>query len=586
MMDNVALYSMRKTLFIILFFTQFLFSKEIIDAKNITDIQLLLDYNSIARDIDNKTDKAEFYSDISFILYTTTLNLQDETKDILSQYTVLINDLEKRLNIENTAISYSLGAPIIESHFKPISINRQTLKNNSHDKQAELMRGQYFRLLRYSEKIIAVCDERIDELLTLLDETSIDRLYNGDDLDKHIVVMNFSNLSNDKKYDKFISTFSDIIINRYKNRDDISVMYSGSIEPDLRNIIDGGSNTRLLIDGSFLIDGYDININFKIYDVSDWSLKINQSLSCDIRDINCVYDNFLWHIKNSVDPLIFNKIYDDFSDDEKKIIKKEDLDKSMISDKDGNLFSVLLEDFVVQQDYSFDINYRDIGIGNDSDSKSQTFDLSNYPGGVQNKQDLSNSLVNILYDFLLKPYKISIDKLDMAPNEYDNNYIDLLIPVSYSIKRSDLKKLIKKFPYNTLDSRDDIYIIEFLYHDYLFERKTIKSLSQNKDELFPVLFFTNRDGNIQKIIIDSWDTKYDHLLFGEYDVSRINSFSPLFSVIQSDKNMNLNITKKKQDITYKVTMPVSVLDNYTRMTVKLFTRAQLDSYLPISELKF
>ena len=93
-------------------------------------------------------------------------------------------------------------------------------------------------------------------------------------------------------------------------------------------------------------------------------------------------------------------------------------------------------------------------------------------------------------------------------------------------------------------------------------------------------------GNIQKIIIDSWDTKYDHLLFGEYDVSRINSFSPLLSVIQSDKNMNLNITKKEQEITYKVTMPVSVLDNYTRMTVKLFTRAQLDSYLPISELKF
>ena len=174
----------------------------------------------------------------------------------------------------------------------------------------------------------------------------------------------------------------------------------------------------------------------------------------------------------------------------------------------------------------------------------------------------------------------------MTPNEYDNNYIDLLIPVSYSIKRSDLKKLIKNFPYNTLDSRDDIYIIEFLYHDYLFDRKTIKSLSQNKDELFPVLFFTNRDGNIQKIIIDSWDTKYDHLLFGEYDVSRINSFSPLLSVIQSDKNMNLNISKKKQGIHYKVTMPVSVLDNYTRMTVKLFTRAQLDSYLPISELKF
>ena len=577
---------MKKTLFIILFFIQFLFSEEIIDAKSITDIELLLDYNNTAKDFDNKIDKANFYSDVSFVLYTTTLNLQDETKDILSQYTTLINDLEKRLDIENTAISYNLGAPIMESHFKPISINRKTLKSNSHNKQAGLMKDQYLRLSRYSQKIISVCEERIDELLALLGETSIDRLYNGDNLDKHIVVMGFSNLSNDKKYDKFISTFSDIIINRYKNRDDISVMYSGSIEPDLRNVIYGESNTRLLIDGSFLIDGYDININFKVYDVNDWSLKINESLSCDIRDINCVYDNFLWHIKNSVDPLIFNNIYDDFSNNEKKVIKKEDLDKSMISDRDDNLFSVLLEDFVIQKDYSFDINYKDMGIDNDSNSKTQSFDLKNYPGGVQNKQDLSNSLINILQDFLLNPYEISIDKLEMIPNEYDNNYIDLLIPVSYSIKRRDLKKIIKKFPYNTLDSRDDIYIIEFLYHDYLFDRESIKSLSQNKRDLFPVLFFTNRDGNIQKIVIDSWDTKYDHLLFGDYDVSRINSFTPLFSVIQSDKNMNLNISQKKKEIDYKVTMPISVLDNYTRMTVKIFTRDQLDNYLPITELKF
>ena len=50
--------------------------------------------------------------------------------------------------------------------------------------------------------------------------------------------------------------------------------------------------------------------------------------------------------------------------------------------------------------------------------------------------------------------------------------------------------------------------------------------------------------------------------------------------------MNLNINPNKEKIDYKVTMPVSVLDNYTRMTVKIFTREELDNYLPISELKF
>ena len=44
---------MKKTLFIILFFIQFLFSEEIIDAKSITDIELLLDYTEQIRGLDS-----------------------------------------------------------------------------------------------------------------------------------------------------------------------------------------------------------------------------------------------------------------------------------------------------------------------------------------------------------------------------------------------------------------------------------------------------------------------------------------------------------------------------------------------------
>ena len=106
------------------------------------------------------------------------------------------------------------------------------------------------------------------------------------------------------------------------------------------------------------------------------------------------------------------------------------------------------------------------------------------------------------------------------------------------------------------------------------------------NELFPVLFFSDRDGNIQKIVIDSWDSKYDNLLFGDYDVSRVHSFSQMFSVIESNKNMYLNITRGDRKVNYKITMPISILDNYTRLTVKLFSREKLDKYLPVSELKF
>ena len=68
-------------------------------------------------------------------------------------------------------------------------------------------------------------------------------------------------------------------------------------------------------------------------------------------------------------------------------------------------------------------------------------------------------------------------------------------------------------------------------------------------------------------------------------ISRLKTLQ-LYNLIGSDKDIHLNINKKTTDITYKVTMPVSVLDNYTRLTVKVFKRSDLDAYLPISQFKF
>ena len=50
-----------------------------------------------------------------------------------------INNLEERLNIKQTSISYSLGAPLINTHFKQIPINRKNLKNNLHYNQVDLI---------------------------------------------------------------------------------------------------------------------------------------------------------------------------------------------------------------------------------------------------------------------------------------------------------------------------------------------------------------------------------------------------------------------------------------------------------------
>ena len=580
---------MIRLFFTIFFLVQAAFSAEeyfLVDTLD-SDIQTLLDYDKNSQKIFTKIEKVNFFNNTSFLLYDKTLNLQDNTKDMLIQYSALINNLEERLEVEQTSISYSLGAPLINIHFKQIPINRKNLKNNLHYNQTESLKEQYLQLVRYYYKITDVCEKRVDELLSLLDKSSLNRLFDNPVSNKHIIVMNFNNTSNNEKYDKLISVFPDMIINRYQNREDVTVTYSGSIEPDLRKIIKSDNeDIKFLIDGSFVIDGFDIKINFKIYDINDWSLKGNQNLSCDIRDIDCVYDSFLWNIKTSVDPLVLFEDYDDFNKDANKIINRIELDSIDISKRSQNLFEPLLEDFAVQKDYSFDINYKDMDINESESIKTQAFDLSKYPNGIQTRKELLADLINKLDNFLINPYQISIGELDMDLNQTDNSYVDLNVLITYSFKKRDFEKLIKKMPYNTLKSKDESYTIEFLNDNYLFDNQSINSFNKHENELFPVLFFTNKEGNVQKIIIDSWDYKYDNLLFGDYDVDRIDNFMQLYSVIKSGDNMHFNINKKEMTISYDITMPVSVLDNYTQLTVKIFSRSDLDDYLPINQLKF
>ena len=301
------------------------------------NIDKLLNYDKISDKISNKTEKAIFYQSVAFSLYQKTLNFELKTKNIISEYAELIKNLEDRLGIQNTIISYNLSSPVFNVHFSTSSVNRKTLKSNFHYNELESIKNQYLKLLRYHDNIINICENRITELLELLDKTSIDRLYNDIAIEKHILVMNFTNLSNIDKYDKLINTFPDMIVNRYKDRDDIVVLHSGNIDPDL-TVSSSSSSDRFLVDGSFSIEGYNIRINYKMYAVDSWDLYSNETILCDIRDSECVYDNFLWHIEQVIDPLIKSYPYDDFSDNNtKKIIHKGIASLSEIK-KNDNLF--------------------------------------------------------------------------------------------------------------------------------------------------------------------------------------------------------------------------------------------------------
>tara|TARA_B100002051_G_C16744555_1_gene646608 strand:- start:5542 stop:7275 length:1734 start_codon:yes stop_codon:yes gene_type:complete len=556
------------------------FSSPYLKDSTLNNTDQLLNYDSISKVIKNNYDKAIFFQAVSYHIYKNTLNIEQETIKLVDNYSNLINDLENRLGIQPTKISYNLGSPGYKTHFIFKTINRKLIKSNFYLTHVENLKNQYLSFLRYRSELINLCESRISELINELDNSSIDKIYGDLGLDKQIILMNFTNISNFEKYDNFSNIFPEIIMNRYKNRDDIYVDYSGKISPDTNTLSINNLN-KFLLDGSFNIKGNTIMINYKLYSISDWSLLINKSQECDIRDTNCIYDTFLWNLEQSINPLLKGVPYNDFSNEDKTVIIK----KNKTDNKD-ELFNKILDDFVVQKDYDFNIDFKGMDIGDNSQFNTKEFDFKNHPKSVSSRTEKTNKLLQIFSDFMLNPYNINIGNIEMNVNKSDNAYVDLNVPVSYSVKENDFKKSLKNFKYNNQKNKPNINIYEFLYENYRFQDIQLQDLYSNSSEVFPVLFFTDVNGNIQKIIIDSWDTRYENLYFGDYDVSRYEIFNQLFSVIESNNGFLFHLKNKEFNTNYKLTMPISVLDNYTKLTIKLFSRKELDKYLPITELKF
>ena len=426
------------------------------------DIQSILNFESLSQKYTSKAEKIDYYEDVSISIYDKTLNLEKYTKEMIIEYTSLINSLEDRLNIENTSISYNLGAPIIDIHYKQISRNRKNIKNNFHLTQAKSLKEQYLKLIRYYYRTIDLCEKRIDNLLSMLDKSSLDRLIEDITIEKHLIVMNFNNVANNEKFENLTSVFPDMIIKRYKGRKDVQVNHSGKIEPDLRKIQSLDNNIdKYLIDGDFFVDGYSITVNLKVYDVNNWVLLKSDMLKCDIRDLDCIYDNFLWKLKNIVDPILNYELYDDFSDNQKKTISKLKLDSIDISKRNENLFAPLLEDFAVQKDYSFDIKYKDLEIGQAQGLETQTFDLSKHPNGILTRRELQKNLFEKLNVFFDDPYKIDIGNLNMNLNDTDPSYVNLDVDITFNIDKRAFEKNIKKMPYNNLKVVKKVIFLNF-----------------------------------------------------------------------------------------------------------------------------
>ena len=100
-----------------------------------------------------------------------------------------------------------------------------------------------------------------------------------------------------------------------------------------------------------------------------------------------------------------------------------------------------------------------------------------------------------------------------------------------------------------------------------------------KIQLMPVIFFNSRIGEVQFIILDSWNEKYSQLELQQIPILLEDQFKPLFALTPGADHIQLNLDVSSQRVTYHFSIPDEQIGDYTKVTVKFMKEEELDELL-------
>lgn len=395
-----------------------------------------------------------------------------------------------------------------------------------------------------------------------------------------IYLMEFENMQNDFTNSHLKEALPDLIKENYKFREDIQVEYAGDIRPYLKPTDLGEVNSirGLIINGRFQTINDEFFVEFEAYDIQDWKRLVSRRIFCPVHDIICVHDGFLMAIEKSISPFLTNALDIDATISNLEQYPKREIPKSHDLDSDSNNGN--LENLNNLNEEGLD----ELGTGQKQgqygDRYYREFNFAEIsPDPNFAKKQNSESLITILDQILTNPYNVLIGELSLYPDPERYGYMRGEIPITYSVRSALTQELFTSLPHDKLMDANGNVILQFPNSSFIFDELLLEKLALMKYQLMPVIFFNNRIGGIQFIILDSWKEKYKYLEFQKISMITENQFKPLFALTPGSDNIQLNLDVSSQEVEYNFSIPHEAIGDYTKVTVKFMPEVELDALL-------
>ena len=394
-----------------------------------------------------------------------------------------------------------------------------------------------------------------------------------------IYLIKFDNIQNDKVTEWLRDGFLDLVREELIKNEGIQIKDHADLERVMNNRTllrrDRSRQRDLLLLGKYDRQLDEMKIRVQLVDIATWEELDKRSLTGSHQDISSLSNRLVETVHTMLMPLLPIKKDPTLSASQYRTYGMPDLAQELTKSIDHGID--LLEE-------SMDLVTGAKGIPTDTDpdiTGEWVLDLNVDNQEQENQENDVNTrmLIQVLENLTTSPYKVTLSKPRFEYDTENDDQMNVVLPVTYSLKEHIIKDMLTSLPYSGLRQEGSFTVFMFDKEKFNFPADLRERLRTGAHRVIPVVRFFNDEGEIVVVIVDTpeayWHSKTSkNVLF-----IPTHHFSPLIDFTVGGWSLQIAMETVKISVDYTFTMSLGKIQQLGKVSLKFIPETELGGFL-------
>jgi len=402
----------------------------------------------------------------------------------------------------------------------------------------------------------------------------------------NLYLIKFDNIQDDKAVEWLRDGFPDLIREEFIKNNDIKLRNQSDLERVMNNrplLRRASRRSRdILLLGKFDRVQDEINIGVQLVDIANWEELDKRNFTGSHQDISSLSNRLVETVYTMLMPLL----------PVKKEVKK---DSQVLTSSTSQYVTKAMPQRAYELTKSIDrgielleesmdlvIGAKEIPSETDPDITGEwVLDLNVNNQEQENPENDINTrmLIQVLENLTTSPYKVRLSKPKFEYDTENDDQMNVVLPVTYSLKEHIIKDMLTSLPYSGLRQEGSFTVFMFDKEKFNFPADLRERLRTGAHRVIPVVRFFNDEGEIVVVIVDTPEAYWHSKTSKNVMFIPTHHFSPLIDFTVGGWSLQIAMETVNISVDYTFTMNLDKIHQLGKVSLKFIPETELGNYL-------